>query len=171
MNIYRHILILCGLITSSLLTTAQSDEYLMKAVFLEKFARFSEWPTTIDTFQIAVLGESPINGRLKYVYSTVKIKNKPVKIHYINSIGELQNPQILFISSSEKKEISDILERTSTQPVLTISEASGLCEKGVILNFYTTTEGTIHFEINQNALKNSGIEMDVYLLEYAKLIN
>jgi len=171
MKIFGNILIVFCLVFFSLNGKTQSDEYMMKAAFLEKFARFSEWPEGLDTFQITVIGNNPFNEKIGSIYSTVKIKNKPVRVRYIKRIDNILSPQILFISSSEKKNIRKILEKTRGQHILTISETPGFCEEGVILNFYNTDEGTIHFEINKTALKESGIEMDVYLLEYAKLID
>ena len=170
--IYR--LILCFVIVQLFTQNSigQSKEYMLKAGFLEKFARLSEWPkeTAMDTFKIAVIGESPFNGALEKMYSDFKILDKPVKINYIATIYELENSQILFISASENENLPYILAEIENKPVLTVGETKGYARKGVMINFYETNMGTVHFEINRKAVRKSGIKMDVMLLNFAKLI-
>ena len=52
-----------ALLSISLFAKSQSVEYLVKASFIEKFARFTEWaPNSIgDSFVIGVLGDSPFS--------------------------------------------------------------------------------------------------------------
>lgn len=150
----------------------QTSEYMLKAGFLEKFARFTEWPKTNKTaFKICVLGKNPFKKDLDKMYSTVKIKNLTVKLEYIENINELADSDILFISSSERSKLSEILKKTESKPVLTVSDTRGFAQKGVIINFYETNQGTIHFEINKTSLAKSGLKMDFMLLQLAKIID
>jgi len=156
----------------SVASYSQTKEYMLKASFLEKFARFSEWPasTKMDTFKIKLIGTSYFNGALEKMYSSFKIKNKPVSIDYVSSIYDLDNCHILFISASENESLLQILEVISERPILSVGETKGYGTKGVIINFFNTREGTIHFEINKNKLAATGIKMDIMLLDFAKLI-
>lgn len=168
-----HLLVFSIIILFSTLSVkAQSKEYILKAGFLEKFARFSEWPDEkqIDTFNITVIGNSPFNGILEELYSSHTIKDKPVHINYISSISQINNCQILFIAVENTRILESILEETKDKPILTISEKDGFGKKGVLLNFFITEQGTVHFEINYQKVKQSGISMDIFLLEYAKII-
>jgi hypothetical protein len=161
-------LILC----CSLFSNAQNTANMLKAGFLQKFATFSEWPKQSmgNTFDIYVIGNIPFNKELDEIYANVNIKTLPVQIHYINSVLDLRSCEILFISSSERKQLSTILEYTKYKPILTISDHKDFAKLGVMINFYLTTENTLHFEINREPLNESGIIMDIILLEYAKII-
>lgn len=154
-------------------TKAQTNEYLIKAGFIEKFANFTEWPNISKNkeIEIAILGKSPFANELEELYSTRTIKNLPVKIRYIKSLGEIKNSNILFICDSEGSQLTNILNYTQNKPILTISESKGFAKRGVHINFYQTNQGTIHFEINAQRVKKSGLSIDVILLDYAHIVN
>ena len=54
-------------------TFAQTSEYTVKAVFLEGYTRFIEWPESGDaeSFIICILGKSPFGETLEEVVITV----------------------------------------------------------------------------------------------------
>ena len=150
----------------------QTSEYVLKAAFIEKFARFTEWPPEQSKyFVITVLGKNPFGAALEQVAIKFKIKNKEIKIKYISNIKELSRTNILFISNSEANKINEILNYIKNDPILTISDSDGFALKGVHLNFYNSDEGTIHFEINRSKLNETKLKIDMYLLELARIIN
>lgn len=150
----------------------QTNEYLIKAGFIEKFANFTEWPNNSQNiFEIVVLGKSPFSSELETLYEGRKIKNKPVHIRYINSLSQIKFCDVLFICDSESSQITNILNYTANKPILTIGETNGFAKKGVHINFYKTSQGTIHFQINPRKVKNAGLNIDAMLLDYAIIIN
>lgn len=157
-------------------SVGQSTEYLFKAGFLEKFARFTKWPqsaeikNTSKPFVIKVIGKSPFDGALEFMFDKQKIHNKKVNIIYIDKIEDIKNCHLLFISSSEKKTLAEIIEQAKINHVLTVSETKGFGEKGVNFNIFINKNGTLHFEINPKSLKESNLVVDMYLLEFAKII-
>ena len=156
-------------------SVCQSDEYLMKAGFIEKFTRFIQWPNdsvqadTINPFIITVLGENTFDGTLNEFYSDTKIKKRNVVINYISNIDELGHSHILFISGSSKNNLEQILNIANQHAILTISETKGFAKKGVLINFYLE-QNKIRFEINQKAFKDSGLKVSHMLLKIAKIV-
>ncbi len=154
---------------------AQTDEYLMKAGFLERFTRFIEWPGETNIadntkpFIISVIGENPFDKKLDQFFKTTKIKNRKVEIRYILELEEIQDSHILFISKSKRKQLSGILLLTQDMPVLTISDTDGFGKKGVHINFFME-QNKIRFEINKNAIQKSGLQISYLLLNVAKII-
>ena len=69
----------------------QESEYQIKAIFLERFTRFIEWPNssgisdTSTSFIIAVIGDNPFGSILEQTYAKQKIRNKKVEIRYIST--------------------------------------------------------------------------------------
>ena len=155
---------------------AQDMEYLLKAGFLEKFARFTEWPGQGEPagpdrpFVVSVIGESPFQGNLEQLYTTEKIKNRQVRVRYISTPDEIDCSDILFIAGSEKNDLESILEATRGKPVLVVGDTRGFGERGCHINFYITPRGTVHFEINLAKVKESGLHMQLVLLEVSKII-
>lgn len=163
------ILLLFMLFTGSI--TAQVSEYEYKAAFIERFTRFVEWPNQDDseTFTIVVFGKNLFGNTLDELFADIKIKNQKVKIIYTSKLEDLKQANLVFISQSEKKRISEILVVTDRYSILTIGDSRGLCSKGVHINMYI--EGNyIRYEINQIAIINSGLKVSSLLLASAKII-
>jgi hypothetical protein len=172
MKVRRFIYIIFIFVHSANILKAQSVEYAIKASFIEKFARFTDWQTISrgEYFTIDILGKSPFKGELEKIAQKVKIKNKPIKLNYISNYSQAANCQVLFICSSEKNNLNEILNFTSSLDILTISDTPGYCKKGVHINFYIDESGTVKYEINLAALKKNKLMVDMQLLSFGKII-
>ena len=173
---YRYFVILCIGFFISLSSAAQQSEYTIKAVFLEHFTRFIEWPESVETadtsisFYVAVIGEHPFGTVLDQVYAEQKIKNRKVEIRYISTPEEIGDCHILFIPGSCEKTLPDILARTRDKPILTVGDTRGYAENGVLINFYLAGDN-IKFEINEKAVHESGLIMSYRLLSLARIVD
>jgi len=165
-------LAMCALLVP-LVIYAQSIEYSVKASFIEKFARFTDWSSlpSEEYFVIDVLGDSPFNGELEKIAKKVKIKNRTIRINYIDTYQEIKNCQLLFICASEKNRITDIMKFIEHQNILAIADSPGFCKKGVHLNFYIDESETIKYEVNPGALKKSNLTIEMQLLSFGKIVN
>ena len=76
---------------------------------------------------------------------------------------------ILFISSSEKKNIEEILTRLGNHDILTVGETEGFARKGVIINFFLEKKN-VRFEINVDAATRSNLKLSSRLLRLAHII-
>ena len=154
----------------------QEQEYQIKAVFLEQFTRFIEWPDssgvsdTSTPFIVAVIGESPFGSILEQTYAKQKMKNKEVEILYISTPDEIADCHLLFIPSSNKKILSEIISRTQDKPILTVSDTKGFAQEKVLINFYLSGSKT-KFEINEKAVHKSGLVFSYMLLTLARIID
>jgi len=154
---------------------AQTDEYLLKAGFLERFTRFIEWPGETNIADntkplvISVIGKNKFDEKLYQFFETTKIKYRKVEIRYISELEEIQDSHILFITKSKEKQLSGILFLTQDKPVLTVSDTDGFGKKGVRINFYIE-QNKIRFEINKKAIQKSGLQISYLLLNLAKII-
>ena len=155
---------------------SEYDEYTVKAVFLERFTRFITWPTDAEIddnskpFVIAVIGKNPFGSKLNNIYSKRKIRDKKVKIIYISRINQITGFHILFIPKSEQKRLQSIISRSKENHVLTIGDSKGFAEKGVLFNFYTEND-QIKFEINEKAVRGSGLSINYLLLNVARIVD
>jgi len=152
---------------------AQISEYEVKAVFLERFTRFIEWPEeseindTIKPFVISVIGKNPFEGILEETYSTQKIMDKPVTIRFISKIEQIEDTDILFITESKGKQLLKIISYTKNKPILTVGDTKGFAKKGVIINFYLRNDN-VRFEINKSAARESGSLVSSLLFNLAR---
>jgi len=154
---------------------AQTSEYELKAVYLERFTRFVDWSEessmsdTTKPFVIGVIGENPFGKCLERIYEKRKIKNKAVEILLVKNLNDISKCHILFIPKSEKRHLDKIINITRNRPILTIADTKGFCEKNVHINFYFDAD-RVRFEINNEAVKKAGLYMKYQLLERSKII-
>ena len=166
-------LLLC--LPLSIFTTHK--EYFVKAVLLQKISRYITWPEksgmsdTSKSFVIGVIGKNPFGSILEDSYSSGKwkIKKKKVKIKYFASPGEIKECHLLFISKSEKKNLSNILSFIKNKPVLVVGDTKGFAQKGVHINFYQSGK-KLRFEINPIAAQEALLSIDPSLLPSGKII-
>ena len=169
-NHYIILLFIYSLLPVSVLSDVSPEDKL-KAVFIYNFTKYIQWPNydTSETFDIAVIGDSEIIIPLKEIEKKRTVDNKKIKIIHYQDINDINICHILFISSSEKKRLSDILQKVKDKNILTISGSEGFAEEGVTINF-VIIEGKIKFEINNSAINQAGLQVSSQLLKLAILV-
>jgi hypothetical protein len=173
---HKIVLLLILVICFNMKTFSQSSEYTMKAIAFEKLSLFVTWQADAlknnpsQEFVIAVFGQHPFGDILDEVYKNKKIKNRKVKIVYVNNIKQLKDCQILFVSKTSLNELQKVLNYVKGKSVLTISDTDGFAKAGCMINFYLY-ENKLHFEINQKVMIDEGFTIDYLLLRVCKIIN
>lgn len=164
------------LLASSRPLPGQEKEYTVKAVFLEKFTRFVNWPEasgmadTSKPFVIAIIGENPFDPPLEQLYARQKIRGKKVEIRHLAGLNAISDCHLLFIATSMKTRLPGILDATRNKPILTVGDTEGFAEPGVLINFYFADD-KIRFEINESAVQASPLSMSYLLIQVAKIVN
>lgn len=150
----------------------QVPEYELKAEFLERFTRFIDWPNEAGPetpFVIGVLAPNPFGRYLDELASSRKVKGRPIVVKEIAAPENADECDLLFVPASHKKNLPRILSKTSGKPILTVGDTDGFAEKGILVNFYTS-ESNLRFEINDAAIKKSGLKASSKLLKLARII-
>jgi len=153
--------------------TAQT-EYRVKAAFIEKFTRFIEWPESIDraegeTFHICVIGNGRILDPLNQLALTTSIKNKSIVIRVLDRPERVRHCELIYLSTSNRTIVDAILNVTRDKPILTVGDARGLAKQGIMINFFESSN-RLRFEINIDAVKQSGFLISSRLLKVAKIV-
>jgi hypothetical protein len=146
-------------------------EYQLKAAFIFNFARFVEWPPKAfpektSPLVIGILGENPFRNDLQGTIGNKTVDGHPLVINELRSQAEATNCHILFISSSEKPRLTQVLQTLQGASVLTVGEMDRFTESGGMINF--VQEGTkIRFRINNDAAASAGLKISSKLLSLA----
>jgi hypothetical protein len=152
---------------------SQPSEYQIKAAFLFNFAKFVEWPPAAfpgasSPFVIGVLGENPFGGDLERTIRGKTVGNRRFVIKEVASMAEARDCHILFISTSERKRLAEVLEALRGVSVLTVGEMDGFTEGGGMINFAREARGTrVRFQVNNEAAKKAGMKISSKLLSLA----
>lgn len=152
------------------------SEYDLKAVYLYNFLHFVHWPKKQNNFDslepkvIAIIGNSPIENSLKKL--TTKLQKTGKKNIYINYLGpyqkgmDLSRCHLLFISASEKKNLTRILADLNGSPVLTVADVDGFLTAGGMIAL-VTRKNRISWEINRTPVRLAGLRLSAKLLDIA----
>lgn len=146
-------------------------EYQIKAAFLFNFTKFVEWPAKAfaektSPIVIGVLGEDPFHEDLARTIRDKTVDNHPLVFKEFLSPADATNCHILFISTSEKKRLAEILESLKGTSTLTVGEMEQFTETGGMINFFLA--GTkIRFQINQDAATRAGLKISSKLMSLA----
>jgi YfiR/HmsC-like len=146
-------------------------EYQLKAAFLLNFAKFVEWPPAAfaeptSPIVLGILGDNPFGDVLKQTIQGKTINNRPLVPKVFSSSAEATNCHMLFIGSSEKARLPEILASLHGASVLTVGEMDRFAESGGMINF-VRQGNKIRFQINEVAAKSVGLKISSKLLSLA----
>ncbi len=163
--------------------SAQNREYQVKAAFLYNFVKFVDWPKEKvadgnEPIIIGVIGKDPF-GKAFDPIKNKQVKGKKVVINRFKGLEELRKSgeqikairkcYLLFICSSEKEKLREIINLVKDDSVLTVGEVKGFLETGGIINFLVE-EKKVVFEINNHAAKQAKLKIRSKLLRLAKRV-
>jgi len=150
------------------------SEYQIKAVFLYNLTQFTDWPANTFTASdsplvIGIVGEDPFGKTLDAAVKGERVRGRPLVVKRLGLNDDLLACQVLFISSSEKKNIPELLKRLKGSPVMSVGEASGFCEQGGMVNFLVPDK-KVQIEINQTVAEEAGLQISAKLLKLARIV-
>ena len=148
----------------------------VKAAFLFNFAQFIEWPAqsfsnATTPFVIGVLGDEAFGHILNQMVQGETIRGRPIVLKSHKRIEELADCQILFVSRSEHARLAQILSSIANPGVLTIGEAEPFTRLGGIINFITTRDNKVRFELHLANATHAGLKIDAKLLKVAQVVS
>jgi hypothetical protein len=160
------IVVIVTLIFSIQNNYGQEEKYI--GLFLYNFTKYFDWPdnSKSDDFVIEVLGHKSVFDELTRITTGKKVGSQNIVIRNLNTINEVGKSNILFVGHWQSRVISDILNKTETNPTLIVSEMDGLLDKGSAINFIIR-DGTIKFEINLINVKKKQLKVDPRIRELA----
>ena len=170
-----------GVLLSTLWSTvpAAADrpyEYQLKAAFLTRFARYVEWPDSLDTGKknqplvIGILGKDPFASLIDEILAKKKSNGRAVVVKRFAKLEDLESSHILYISDSEAQDIKEILVQLEQKPVLTVGDMKGFTSVGGMIQFITRGE-RIQLQIRNEAVKAAGLQINAKLLKVARVVD
>jgi hypothetical protein len=164
-----------GLVVAQTLSASDAPtENQVQAVFLYNFSRFVEWPSQAfsapsDPFVIGIVGSDPFGARLDEAVHNEQINGHMLTVRRFRSVSDLGNCQILFIDRSEISRLGQILAALDHHNTLTVSQADGAAQRGVMIQF-ATENSRIRLRINVDSARAAGLIISSKLLRPAEII-
>ncbi len=146
-------------------------EYLVKAVFLYNFAKFTKWPsgTYADAsapLVICVLGKDAFGKALDSLAGK-RINSRPVAVSRLAGVEEARQCQVVFISESEEERVPGIVGYLAGRPVLTVCNAPSCTRFRGIIHLKAVAQ-KIRFAIDIDCARTAGLKLSSKLLALAE---
>ena len=150
------------------------EEYQVKAGYLLNIAKFTDWPgeanvAASEPFTVCVIGLDPFGHWLDDTTAVESPKGRRLQVRRIADARESIGCQVVFVSSSERKRVGQILGGLEGHHVLTIGDCDAAVAAGVIVNF-TREDMRIRFEINTDSAEKQGLHISPRLLSLARIV-
>ena len=150
------------------------SEYQVKASYLFNFLKFVEYPE--DSFAdplapivIGVVGDDPFGSALPQVVIGKTVQGRDLVIRNYHFSENLRGAQILFISSSERKRLPQILSGLEGSTVLTVADTESFLQAGGMIQFLLEHD-RVRFAINAEAAGRARLKISSKLLSLAKVV-
>lgn len=149
------------------------EEYALKAAFLYNFAKFAEWPTMSfpndhAPFVICLAGNDPFGPNLTSLEGKL-VRDRPLATKPIPGNDNLIGCHILYISPGELKQTRNILQTLQKSPVLTVCDAEGCAETGIMLNM-RMVENRVALDLNLEAVQQTPLKLSAQLIKLTRIV-
>lgn len=150
-----------------------ATEDQVKAAYLFNFAKVGQWPQSAlpnapSSFVIGVSGaDDDFIDLLETVIAGKIIANHPVVVTRVNSEEDAKSCHVVFFRSPERKHALTDVEGLAQPGLLLVGEDDSFLRHGGMINL-VHERGSIHFEINPEALDGSQIHFSAKILALGK---
>lgn len=154
--------------------TIQTREYEVKAAFLFNFAKLTEWPEDAfrlhnKNFELCILGEDPFKSSIE-LFSHMIISGRSALIKRIAYIDDTTACNLLFVASSERDHVPEIMDHIRNKAILTVSDINGFDTEGGIIAL-VLKDSRVKFRINLYAARKAKVKISSHLLEVAESVS
>lgn len=132
---------------------AQQEKY--KSALIYQFTRLIEWNNKNSEFTIGVVGISKLTPYLYKLAEIKTVKGKAIIIKEWSNIFDIGDCDILFLSSSNKNQLQDAIEKVQHHNAILITENEGFAEKGSGINFIIE-RNSVRYETNISRINLTG---------------
>jgi hypothetical protein len=158
--------------------SAQSSapgEYQLKAAFLFNFAKFIDWPPTGFAnpqagFSICILGADPFGSAMDELLQGKTVGDRRVSVKRSRQIADVRHCQMVFVSSSERVRVREILDGLKGTNALVVGETEGFAAAGGAIQF-AIEDNHVRFLINTDAADRAGLKVSSKLLSLAHVVH
>jgi len=166
--VYKLFLFTVILLSIQSLFAYESEEKLKVAV-IGKVPKFITWENEEkEHFSITVLNNQ-FGNTLNEKYGGKKIKDRDIKIRYVDNIEEIEDTDILYIPSINSNKLSLIINKVANKNILTISDIRGFADKGGIIQINFVSQ-KLKLKINLDSANRENLEIRSALLRISDVV-
>lgn len=151
---------------------ATADE--VKAAVLFNFVKFVEWPADVAPagapIVLAVLGSDGIEESLRAYARGKTVNGHELTIRRVGGGDDFSRVHLLFISAQEQGRVVDVIKRTDSLSVLTVSDVERFCQSGGAIAL-AMEQKRVRFDVNLDAADRGRLKVSSKLLALARTVH
>ena len=169
------ILSLLVVLSIKVLAVDGTNEYQLKAAYLERFCRFIEWEARKDSediFRIAIVGNIHSQSHFIEFFNKNKIQGISVMVYQYESNRLSKPPHIIYYESAPDSTLyAQISEDLKAYPtILTIGNDLEMLSHHPIITF-NLVDNYLTFLIDHSEVEKSTLSISSFLLEMAQSVD
>lgn len=148
---------------------AQTDESRVKALWVHTLISYIKWDNSNETESktICTRGLDRTYHFLKEIQEEKKTKYNFLET---GNNSDLNKCNLLYIATSERNNLSSILNNVGTKNIVTVSDIKGFAEEGGIIEL-SHKDGTVKIKVNIKTAKKAKIIVNSDLLAVSTVID
>jgi hypothetical protein len=136
-----------------------------------------EWPGAVfsqpdSPIVIGILGTDPFGTIIDKTVQDKRVGARGFAVKRLKwgaDLKELKECKILFVGSSEKTHLDELVQMVKGLPILTVGETPGFAEHGGVIRF-VLEDNRVRFEVNVDAARQADLTISSRLLTLARII-
>lgn len=151
----------------------RSGEYELKAAILFNLVKFVEWPAAAyssvrSPTVLCTLGRDPFGSALNE-FAGNSVNGRPLVIRRLQRDDDPHGCHLIYISSSERKLLAQLLKALQGGPVLTVGEMEQFATRGGMIQL-TVEDKQVHFTINLSVASREQLRIRSNLLALSRIV-
>ena len=149
-------------------------EFQVKAAYLFNFLKFVEWPEDMPAdlqshWVIGIVGNQQLDDELTQVVSGKIVQGHLIQVKAFKPTEDLRGVHILFIGTSEKKQLPPILASLRGSSVLTVADMDNFVESGGMIQL-VMEDNRVRLAIDVGATVRARLKVSSKLLALARVV-
>lgn len=148
---------------------ADLPEYRLKAAFVYKLMRFTQWPANPgETLNLCLYGGDPFGSEIDDFRGRM-IDARRIAVHRTDDATALGKCQVVFVAAAAIDRWGQVARGLRGQPLLTVADSPGALRLGIVVNM-ALVDQRITFEASQEAAHSAGLSLSSQLLSLATTV-
>ena len=153
---------------------SEANALLWKANFLAKSASYVDWPVDsplqmANSYRWCVYGTFSFGTTLAEMTRDIVIEGKRSEVKWIKKEADLGGCQIIFVTRSESKHYTKVLDAARAGRGLTVGETADFLDAGGMVVLLTDGKAPT-FEVNLEAVETAKLKLSARMLALARRV-
>jgi hypothetical protein len=163
------------LLAAAALARPGATERELKAVYLYRFAGFTEWP--VDAFArpdspllIGVAGNDELVDQLDRTLAGRSVNGHPLAVRKVRRGDALGGLHVLYVGALAHAALAELLDAARSQSLLTVADSGEAAGLGAMIRFVAARE-RLRFEVALGQVQLSGLRISARMLAAAASVS